>query len=63
MDPLRAERIARAMATPPEEKSRQVLELMSLGIRMQRQKLERAHPDADQATIDELLFQWMLRDD
>jgi hypothetical protein len=59
VDALREDDIARARATSPGEKLRQALELMELGIAMERRKLQAAHPDAPPEVIDAKLFAWL----
>lgn len=59
MDALRDDDIARARETPPGEKLRQALELMELGIALQRRKLQAAAPTASDAEIDARLLAWM----
>ena len=59
MDALRKDDIERARSTPPGEKAHQALELMAMGIAMQRQKLRVRDPNASEAEIDARLQAWM----
>ena len=47
MDALRKDDLERARSTPPGEKLRQALELMQLGIELQRRRLRAADPTAE----------------
>ncbi|MEO8800058.1 MAG: hypothetical protein ABI551_19335 [Polyangiaceae bacterium] len=59
MDALRKDDIERAKATPPGEKARQALELMAMGIAMQRNKLRALDPHASDEDIEERLYAWL----
>ncbi len=63
MDPLRRDDIERARRTPPEEKARQALELMRLGIALRRAGIRARRPDAPEAEIDRELQRWLERRD
>jgi hypothetical protein len=52
VDPLRAADILEARTTPGGEKLRQALELMELGIELQRRKLRAADPAASTEEIE-----------
>jgi Rv0078B-related antitoxin len=62
MDPLRQDDLARARTTPVEERARQALEMMDLGIRLQRASLRARFPEANEAEIERRLRQWLARD-
>jgi hypothetical protein len=62
-DPLRQDDIERARRTPVEERARQALELMDLGIRMQQTALRARFPEADPGEIERRLRLWLARDD
>ena len=51
--------IERARSTPPGEKLRQALELMQLGIDLQRRRLRAAAPTASEQELDARLLAWM----
>lgn len=59
MDALRKDDLDIARRTPEGQKLRQALELMELGIELQRRKLRASHPDAPDSVIEERLFAWM----
>ena len=59
VDALRAADILEAQTTTAGEKLRQALELMELGIELQRRKLRAAAPDASADEIEERLSTWM----
>lgn len=61
MDALRRDDILRARLTPPEEKLKQALDLMRIGISLQRSKLRLRHPDAEEAEIRAMLVSWLGR--
>jgi hypothetical protein len=63
VDPLRRDDIERARATPPEERARQTLEAMRTGIRLKRASLVARYPSKAPEEIDDLLQQWLDRDD
>lgn len=63
MDPLRADDIARARATPPEVKLAQGLDMMATGIRLKRAALRHRFPDESEDRIDERMRRWLARDD
>ena len=51
----------RAAATSPEEKAQQALEMMDLGVELQRTKLRVADPLASDAEIEQRLRAWLAR--
>lgn len=51
--------LERARRTPPGEKLRQALELMELGIDLQRRRLRAVHATASEEEIDAHLLAWM----
>ena len=59
MDALRRDDLERARSTPPGEKLRQALQLMELGIALQRRKLRAADSAASEEEIDARLLAWM----
>lgn len=59
MDALRKDDIERARSTASGEKLRQALELMRLGIDLQRRRLRAAAPTASTQEIDARLLAWM----
>jgi hypothetical protein len=59
VDLLRRDDLRLAKETPTGEKLRQALELMELGLSMQRRKLRAADPDAREEVIEERLLAWM----
>jgi len=59
VDPLRKDDVETARRTPEGEKLRQALELMAMGIELQRRKLRASLPDAPESVIEERLFAWM----
>lgn len=59
MDALRQADLEEARSTPPGTKLRQALELMELGIAIQRRKLRAADREASESEIDERLLAWM----
>lgn len=63
MDPLERDDIERSRATSPAVKLRQALELMDAGMRMQRAKLRREHPDASNEELERMFRAWLQRDD
>lgn len=63
MDALEASDIEIARRTPPERKLAQALELMGVGLRLQRERLRREQPSADEAEIEKLYLAWLLADD
>ena len=62
VDPLRADDIERARATPPGEKLRQALEMMRLGIGMKRTRLRADAPLATDAEIERQLWAWLAEE-
>ena len=62
LDPLRRDDIARARATPLEERARQALELMEAGLHMQRASLRQRFPEAPGDEIERRLRLWLARD-
>lgn len=44
----------------PGQRLRLALEMFDFGVRMQRLRLQRQHPDVDETGIDELMNAWML---
>jgi hypothetical protein len=63
MDALRENDIEIARMTPPEEKLRQVLQMVETGIRLKRAGLRVRHPSATPEQIEEMLQQWLESDD
>ena len=59
MDALRKDDLERARSTAPGEKLRQALELMQLGIDLQRRRLRAADPTASEQEIAARLLAWM----
>ena len=59
MDALRQSDLEIARTTSPGEKLRQALEMMRLGLELERRKLRAMHPDESEARVDELLLAWM----
>ena len=59
MDALRKDDLERARRTAPGEKLRQALELMQLGIDLQRRRLRAADPTASEQEIAARLLAWM----
>jgi hypothetical protein len=51
--------VKRARSTPPGQKLRQALELMQLGIDLQRRRLRAAAPDVSDEEVDARLLAWM----
>jgi hypothetical protein len=62
MDRLRMDDIERAQRTTPEERARQALGLMRMGIRLQRIALRQRLPAASEAEIEQRLRRWLARD-
>jgi hypothetical protein len=52
VDALEQDNIERSRTAAPELKLAQALELMPAGIRLQRSKLQRQHPDATPAELE-----------
>jgi hypothetical protein len=46
-------------ATEAAERFRTVLDLFETGVRLRREALRRAHPDAPRARLDELVAEWL----
>jgi hypothetical protein len=63
MDPLVAHDIELSQRTPPAEKLAQGLQLMELGLRLKRDSLRRAHPEASEAEIQRAFDAWLIADD
>lgn len=63
VDPLKADDIAQARRTPPAEKLRQALDMMTMGIELQRANLRRRYPDESDAEIQARLQRWLDRVD
>jgi Rv0078B-related antitoxin len=59
VDALRKDDLETARTTPGEEKLRQALELMALGIELQRRKLRAADPSASEAVIEGRMLAWL----
>ncbi len=59
MDALRKDDLERARSTAPGEKLRQALELMQLGIDLQRRRLRAAAPTASKEEIEARFCAWM----
>ena len=49
--------------TPPAEKLRQALEMMAMGIELERTNLRRRYPDESDAEIQARLQRWLDRVD
>jgi len=62
IDPLRQDDLDRARRTPLAEKARQVLEMMDLGIRMQRAAIRVRFPAATEEDLERRLRLWLARD-
>lgn len=63
MDVLEASDVELARRTPPEEKLAQALDLMAVGLRLERQRLRREHPEASEAELERLYLAWLLADE
>ncbi|MCC6994495.1 MAG: hypothetical protein IT370_07690 [Deltaproteobacteria bacterium] len=63
MDALRRDDIERAISTPPAERLLRTLELMDVGIEMQRESLKRRHPEESEPQIEQRLRAWLLARD
>jgi hypothetical protein len=63
VDALRRDDIERARATPPEEKARQALDAMRMGIRLKRAALRARDPGASPEEIEQRLQRWLERDE
>ena len=63
MDPLRADDLARARATPPDEKLRQALELMRVGFALKRVGLRQRFPHATDEELEAQFQRWLSRDE
>ncbi|MFL5412195.1 MAG: hypothetical protein ACJ79D_12535 [Myxococcales bacterium] len=63
MDPLRRDSIERAIRTPPEEKAKQALEMMSVAIWLRRAALRARFPTETGEQIEERVRRWLLRDE
>ena len=59
----RPTRHGRAPTNIPSEKVAEALQLMRAGIRLQRAKLQKQHPDESEEQIDQRLRDWLQRDD
>jgi hypothetical protein len=59
VDPFEADDIAEARRTPPAEKLLQALDMMAMGIELQRANLRRRHPDESDAEIQARLQCWL----
>jgi hypothetical protein len=62
VDALERDDIERSRRTPPEVKLAQALEMMAAGLRLQRVKLEREHPDANPEEIERMFTAWLRAD-
>jgi hypothetical protein len=63
VDPLVEHDIRVAGEEPPGEKLRQALELMEAGLRLKRDLLKRARPDASEAERQAAFEEWLLSGD
>ena len=63
MDTLRKDDLERARRTPIEERARQTLEMMAMGIRLQRITLRRRFPEASEDELERRMRAWLARDD
>lgn len=63
MDPLRHDDLERTRRTPIEERARQTLELMGMGIRLHRIALRHRFPAATEDEIERRLRAWLARED
>jgi hypothetical protein len=63
VDPLRADDLELARATPPAEKLRQALEMMRAGFALKRAGLRTRFPEATEAEVDAMLRRWMAYDE
>ena len=59
MDKLRAEEIALMRETPPEDKARQVLDLMQTGIHLKIASLRTRYPTASEDELERRLDAWL----
>jgi len=63
VDPLRADDLERARATPPAEKLRQALELMRTGFELKRASLRVRFPTASVDELDAMFRRWLAYDE
>lgn len=63
MDAIRRDDVEEMSRATPEEKARQVLELMEVGIRLKRSALRARHTDVSEAEIEQMLQSWLDADD
>lgn len=63
VDPLRRADLEHARQTPPAEKLREALEMMDYGLSLKRASLGRAHPEATDEELNQLLEEWILASD
>lgn len=63
MDRLREQEIEEMRRATPEEKARQVLDLMETGIRLERSALRARHPDETEAQIEARMDEWLAGGD
>ena len=63
MDRLRQDDLDRARRTPVEERARQTLELMGMGIQLHRIALRHRFPEAPEDEIERRLRAWLARED
>ena len=61
VDALRRDDLERARTTAPGDKLRHALELMEMGLEMQRRKLRAADPTASDRIIADRLQAWMAQ--
>jgi len=59
VDALRKDDLERARSTPPGEKAHQALELMAMGIAMQRKKLRAQDLTVSDEEIEARLLAWL----
>ena len=63
MDELRRDDVEQARASSPGEKLRQALDTMHVGLAIQRGKLRRLRPKANDTKLERLYQAWLFRDD
>ncbi len=59
MDALRRDDLDRARAMAPADKLRAALDLSGYGVRLKREALRRARPEASEAELTEALCDWL----
>jgi hypothetical protein len=63
VDPLLENDLEVARRTPPAEKLAQAIELMEAGLRLKREVLKRALPDASESELDVAFERWLIADE